>query len=301
MKKALFFIAAIGTLTLGGCTKFKPSEKDPLWYVYHGDKVGLIAEGRIKFTYRSVKYIDNVVAPDCPFSYGRFNPELFNKSLLKSPVDMHSLPWIPWIYDSIDFESFGDWNLIRCRLGKDTYYYNNDLYAQAGRQPVTKIEALGNLYRGMNAFCKKAEYKFHTAQGVYSSIVGPFQDFWIGINGYAFKKDGKWGWMSGRSDENKAQYTELLPAQYDAVIEVIDLAKKFGPSLKSYVILTRQGNHWQAFDYQGKPISTNQALVEDLLKTKPEPPQDLYPYGNYVRIKCRRCGDRTTGLIVTYM
>ena len=267
--------------------EFTPTELENAWLIHKNGKVGMIPEGRIKFISKN---------PNGK-SYGTLD---ISKELLTEPTIQY-IGIIPWYYDDIVIESFGAKNkLFRCVKDGKNYYYTTHPSVCGDGNPVNKIEELGRLYCGYSCHHYSADFKFYTDQGVYTKSAGPHEDIYLGIWGYAFKENGKWGWISGRSDINKGQHTLILPAKYDGIIEVLDSAvpQKFGAHKSIAVVLARTGNVWQAFDTEGNQLPANQAYIESLFKIPAESQRTLDPTSMGLRQYQKRCGDRTNGLIV---
>lgn len=68
------------------------------------------------------------------------------------------------------------------------------------------------------------EWKLYTPDGVYGMYsafkdsYGPYEDLYPGAAGHFFQKNGKWGYIA--YDRDKDETTELLPAEYESIIEV---------------------------------------------------------------------------------
>ena len=83
---------------------------------------------------------------------------------------------------------------------------------------------------------------------------GPFQDFEIGINGFFFKKNGKWGYSLLKKKEEKL----LLEPCYDHILEVFD-------SYLCYYFLCDCNNKWQVYDIRGVKITDYPSAVNKRL------------------------------------
>lgn len=289
--KKLLFIAAFVCLVMSSCTKFTPTGIAGTWYIHKNGKVGVVRDRDIKM------YVNQ---GNSSYSYGRLT---IDKELLKEPYLSSLSGLIPWHFDEITVEKFnnGKAALFRCTKDNKAYYYNTTLTKKfAGGNPVNKIESLGMLYLGSACKPNDNEYRFYTDKGIYTRNIGPYEDIYIGIYGYAFKQNGKWGWFYGRDDSNKGKYTQILKPEYDAVIEVHDggLPQKFPSHSNLLVVLGRKGKTWYAYDSEGKPLKVNQDFVETLFNIPAEDERTIntiyMPFGVYRK----RCGNRTTGIVV---
>ena len=79
----------------------------------------------------------------------------------------------------------------------------------------------GNLYNVANT--DKGNYYFrnldHSSKEDF--CFGPYENFFIGYSGYAYKENGKWGVklkkvLSSGSNSTETKYIPFLPAKYDA-------------------------------------------------------------------------------------
>lgn len=83
---------------------------------------------------------------------------------------------------------------------------------------------------------------------------GPFQDFEIGINGFFFKKNGKWGYNLLKNKKEKS----FLKPQFDHILEVFD-------SYLCYYFLCDINNKWKVYDIRGVEITDYPSAVNKRL------------------------------------
>lgn len=135
-------------------------------------------------------------------------------------------------------------------------------------------------------------YVYQNQEETY--FFGPYDNFFAGVKGYAYKKGGKWGIMkidlknkhlSGLGIYEKI-YVSLSEPQYDAVIEVNDKHGSFW--------LVRTGNNWTAINDCGKALKKSAAQIKVLLTKK------LTDWEHFNRIsvlKDQRVGNDIVGCI----
>lgn len=127
---------------------------------------------------------------------------------------------IPLIYDSIAVSDLSKGE----RLGSYKALKGGLWYAYTGS---TLINAPGftsyESFKGCRHYgC--LEWKINTPDGVYGmysifeDAYGPYEDIYPGVLGYFFKKNGKWGYMA--YDANSKNISELLPAEYECIVEI---------------------------------------------------------------------------------
>lgn len=90
----------------------------------------------------------------------------------------------------------------------------------------------------------------------YSSLCkyGPFQDFEIGVNGFFFKKNGKWGYNLLKKKKEKP----FLKPEFDYILEVFD-------SYLCYYFLCGRNDKWRVYDIRGVEITDYPSAVNKRL------------------------------------
>ena len=172
-------------------------------------------------------------------------------------------------YDSITIEEVGPKEMFVCVKDGNKYYYNMDTNWYADENPVTKVEYVGS-GKGL-CMGNTHEYKFYTANGVYSTTKGPYEDINVGYFGYSIKENGKWGFYYGRHDiENSKdeRYVQILPCEYDEIIE------GFCSSEFTTYVFARIGNKWQTFNNHGKPVKMGTGTVNRAIQWKNQKKKD---------------------------
>ncbi len=96
---------------------------------------------------------------------------------------------------------------------------------------------------------KGLEWKINTPEGVYGmysefgNSFGPYEDIYPGAAGHFFKKNGKWGYIV--HDYKKDEVEELLPAEYESIIEISSGNFLFYD--KNYFLVKKDGK-WSIFN-----------------------------------------------------
>ncbi len=126
-------------------------------------------------------------------------------------------------------------------------------------------------------FCLGDYYLFNMESGKVCALFayqshyysfGPYDKFFPGSTGFAYKQNGKWGATAFQTVEKQRLYTsipkqEIFPAEYDEVIEVVR-------TKENSVWFARKGTNWSAaqIDKEGtvQKISVNKQLLNKVLR-----------------------------------
>lgn len=180
---------------------------------------------------------------------------------------------IPCEYDSIyaveDIEDL----YIAIKDGKKFAYnaYNSNRSLFDGK-PVNKITFREDLYeKYSNSTFGNLYHQAHTSEGIYyfrgmdkyhdhNFCFGPYENFFYGGAGYAYKKNGKWGAClkktisstSNRKDE--VRYIPFLSPVYDAIIQIM------GP--QPYWLVKENGVWKTILTSTGEEIKKPQSLIQ---------------------------------------
>ncbi len=189
--------------------------------------------------------------------------------------------YLPCEYDSIYKVKGIKYLYMAMKDGKTFAYnrYGSEEFLFEGK-PVEKIILSNDLYRRYSNSTDGNLYnQAHTREGIYffremdlykehDFCFGPYENFFYGFTGYAYKKNGKWGVLvkktidltPGRIFNHKTEvkYIPFLPAVYDAAIEII------GP--QSYWLVKENGDWKTILTSTGEEIKKPQSLIQLLLK-----------------------------------
>lgn len=279
MKKIVLFFTALAVCLLSSCTTFEKSEfrnvlvkQDGKWGILHEDKVTIaLSLGKRGYGWLS---------EGTTFSQG-----------------------IECQYDSIVYrDKLGDktFHFFIGYKGGQKYYLSTWRWPFADGQSVTDVSYHGTFFNRIGPL-----YKFVTEKGIYlqepdgrHSFVGPYEDIYVGFNGYAVKQNGKWGFTQGEKLS--------VPAVYDDIIEVWDFAPKaIGyphiARVEKVVLARKKGGSWVGFDMNGKAVNISVSALNHWLKTPSLDPKKYDPLQTLGFIKhCRRSGDDHLGVIFIY-
>ena len=111
-------------------------------------------------------------------------------------------------------------------------------------------------------------------EGVYGAFLfgsgvtyfGPFEDYWGSAYGYFFQENGKWGYnlaKVGVIENKKGESSLLIPAQSDALIEVVDV-KAITSQVRGF--LAKEGKKWIALGADGKQVRTSGGNLQRMVK-----------------------------------
>lgn len=127
-------------------------------------------------------------------------------------------------------------------------------------------------------FCRGDYHLFNMASGKVCALFayqshyfpfGPYDKFFPGSTGFAYKQNGKWGATAFQTIEKQRLYTsiskqEIFPAEYDEVIEVVRSAGE-------HIWFARKGTNWSAaqIDQEGtvQKAAIDKKLLAKVLKT----------------------------------
>lgn len=236
MKKFFFFLlTAIVALSLGSCTKFQSAgPNSERFYVIK--KI----DGKVQYGVAISNDVQLFISVG-KYCYGK----------LKVP---ESYICVPCKYDDITFTKVGEAMMFVCHKNKQMFLYGANGTSYANGNPITDVKFLGN-GRGL-CFNTKWEYKFYSPVGVYTTLIGPYEDVNVGFFGYSIKEKGKWGYVYGRKGITTSPcFQQTVPCQYDEIIEAI--SDNFNYNLA----LVRQGNSWYAYTNQGHIKKVNPAFI----------------------------------------
>lgn len=139
-------------------------------------------------------------------------------------------------------------------------------------KPVEKITLAEDLYKKYsNSTYGNIYNQAHTKEGIYffrsmkyycndDFCFGPYENFFYGSSGYAYKKNGKWGAflkkniMSASNRTEEVRYIPFLSPIYDAAIEII------GP--QSYWLVKEDGVWKTISTTTGEEIQKPQSLIK---------------------------------------
>ena len=122
--------------------------------------------------------------------------------------------------------------------------------------------------------------------------LGPYENLYAGVNGYAYQQNGKWGIMKATpgkqygGGEYLINFMHLADPIYEGVIEVVN-HRSLGPFW-----LVKINGQWLAIDLEGKTLKVSQNYIRSLLSTKISPRQDFHK-----RSTTRRIGNNTVGCV----
>lgn len=166
-------------------------------------------------------------------------------------------------YDRIEFKDLGEIMVFIGHKGDDLYYYDENADWLAEEKPVYKVENLGK--GSARSLGYNWEYKFYTRDGVYLYNIGPYEDIFVGLWGYAIKQNGGWGYVYGRYDiktKGKDRFKQTVPCLYDEIIEAIDTKQLHNK------VFARKGNTWVAYDNEGNKTSVPASTIQAAKRTK---------------------------------
>lgn len=127
---------------------------------------------------------------------------------------------------------------------------------------------MGNLYNVANT--DKGNYYFrnldHSSKEDF--CFGPYENFFRGFSGYAYKENGKWGVKLKKvlkgigSNSSETKYIPFLPAKYDAAIEV---------ACPNDYWLVKENGIWKAFKngYLDKVTEERDVIGKLITSTSP--------------------------------
>ena len=297
MKKiVLLLISVLLTVCFSSCTKRIPTKYDELFIVVKNGRYGLerrqnVVECKFDTMYYATTYysIDQKT--------GKKKTEKGTKSAL----------------------FIGE-------LNGERFYFDNFARPLCDGNPVIDERLfIGKLFNGQASLGDGLFSKFLTKKGFYvyemdaagygwylQDGVGPYEDIYIGIYGYSIQQKGKWGFIFGRKDvnlhkhsKNKAKFQQIVPCEYDGIIEVLDMSptaidRAHVSSALENVILGRKGKkNWVGFNEKGQSVKISVPVVLATLKTKEWSPSSFDPFQRFrLGEKVRRTGDDTRGVFV---
>ena len=279
MKKFLLFWVA--ALSLSSCTHFQKAPNEWIFVEQNG-QWGMIRRQFVTVILPLGKNCYGWIDEGRTFSQGiepQFDEMSFEPNVAGGKIDM--------------FVGYKD--------GKKHYF---DGWGQpfAEGKAVSAVKALGTYFNDQGAN-EGYLYRFTTDAGIYIQdgyhahrVRGPHEDMYLCFNGYAFKENGRWGYMYGANP--------IVPAAYDDIIEVWDMSHRYigyqHIANVEYVVLARKaGGPWLGFDKTGKKINVSASAINRYLKVAPIDPQRFDPLANHGGgWKCYRYGDIHQGGII---